>query len=98
MAFRDFYAASTYTLPSHMSMFTGLDPVEHGLAHHAARINPEVRTLAERARQYERDLESYPPVHQETGKTLSETTGADIPPVHLSDRERKKLRALGYLD
>ena len=28
---QDFYAASSFTLPSHMSIFTGLDPAEHGV-------------------------------------------------------------------
>lgn len=45
--FRDFYAASNYTIPSHMSIFTGLDPVEHGVTRDVARLSPEVPTLAE---------------------------------------------------
>ena len=45
--FRNFYAASSYTLPSTMSMFTGLDPLEHGLWSEAALLSPDVRTLAE---------------------------------------------------
>jgi arylsulfatase A-like enzyme len=46
--FERFYAASNYTLPSHMSIFTGLDPMEHGVIVGAARLAPEVPTLAER--------------------------------------------------
>lgn len=42
-----FYAASNYTLPSHMSIFTGLDPREHGVTRDAARLDPGVPTLAE---------------------------------------------------
>ncbi|MEE2678109.1 MAG: sulfatase [Myxococcota bacterium] len=42
-----FYAASNYTLPSHMSIFTGLDPQEHGVTRDAARLAPGVPTLAE---------------------------------------------------
>jgi arylsulfatase A-like enzyme len=45
--FRDFYGASTYTIPSHMSIFTGLDPYEHQVASKTARLAPEVPTLAE---------------------------------------------------
>jgi len=43
--FRDFYAASSYTLPSHGSIFTGLDPIEHGLVNVLARLDPDVETL-----------------------------------------------------
>jgi arylsulfatase A-like enzyme len=46
--FRDFYAASNYTIPSHMSLFTGLDPAEHGVTVAGARLSPRVATLAER--------------------------------------------------
>ncbi len=42
-----FYAASNYTLPAHMSIFTGLDPGEHGVSVDAARLAPAVPTLAE---------------------------------------------------
>jgi len=45
--FRDAYAASTYTIPSHMSVFTGLDPAEHGVHSSAARLSSDVPTLAE---------------------------------------------------
>jgi arylsulfatase A-like enzyme len=48
VVFQRFYAASNYTLPSHMSIFTGLDPMEHGVVVGAARLAPEVETLAER--------------------------------------------------
>lgn len=49
--FRQFHAASNYTLPSTMSMMTGLDPLEHGVVVQAARLAPEVPTLAERLAQ-----------------------------------------------
>lgn len=42
-----FYAASNYTLPAHMSIFTGLDPAAHGVTLDAARLAPGVPTLAE---------------------------------------------------
>ena len=45
--FSSFYAASSYTLPSTMSIFTGLDPVEHGLWTQTATLGPGVATLAE---------------------------------------------------
>lgn len=45
--FRDFYAASNYTIPSHMSIFTGLDPAEHRVTTNGARLDPGVPTLAE---------------------------------------------------
>ena len=38
--FRDVYAASSYTIPSHMSIFTGLDPAEHGVHRMHARLHP----------------------------------------------------------
>ena len=44
---RSFYAASSYTLPSHMSIFTGLDPGEHGVIRDEAELNPGVPTLPE---------------------------------------------------
>lgn len=44
--FDRFYAASTYTLPSHMSMLTGLDAIEHGVVNLPSRLAPEVPTLA----------------------------------------------------
>jgi len=48
--FDRFYAASTYTLPSHMSMLTGLTPIEHGVVNIPARLAPEVPTLASKLR------------------------------------------------
>lgn len=44
---KSFYSASSYTLPSHMSIFTGLDPQEHGIFRDEAELNPRVPTLAE---------------------------------------------------
>jgi arylsulfatase A-like enzyme len=44
--FDRFYAASTYTLPSHVSMLTGLDAIEHGVVNSPSRLAPEVPTLA----------------------------------------------------
>ncbi|MFP8874843.1 MAG: sulfatase-like hydrolase/transferase, partial [Myxococcota bacterium] len=44
---QSFYAASSYTLPSHMSIFTGLDPGEHGVLRDEAELNPGVPTLPE---------------------------------------------------
>jgi arylsulfatase A-like enzyme len=45
--FTDFYAAASFTLPATMSIFTGLDAIEHGLWNEAAVLSPEVPTLAE---------------------------------------------------
>lgn len=45
--FRDSYAASTYTIPSHMSIFTGLDPIEHGVLKEESMLDPQVPVLAE---------------------------------------------------
>ena len=45
--FRRFYAAASYTLPATMSIFTGCDPEEHGVASDAARLSPRLKTLAE---------------------------------------------------
>ena len=45
--FSNFYAASSYTLPATMSIFTGLDVVEHGVWTKAATLGPGVATLAE---------------------------------------------------
>jgi len=45
--FEAFYAASNYTIPSHMSIFTGLDPAEHGVTLAHARLAASVPTLAE---------------------------------------------------
>jgi arylsulfatase A-like enzyme len=42
-----FYAASSYTIPSHMSIFTGLDPAAHGVHRQRSALAPEVATLAE---------------------------------------------------
>ncbi len=51
VALENFYAASTFTLPSHMSIFTGLDPIEHGVWREEAELNPNVATLAETLRE-----------------------------------------------
>ena len=45
--FRDFYGASNYTLPSHMSLFTGRDPKAHGVDTLHGRLAPVIPTLTE---------------------------------------------------
>ena len=45
--FRNSYAASTYTIPSHMSIFTGLDPIEHAVLDESSMLDPRVPVLAE---------------------------------------------------
>ncbi|RIK91387.1 MAG: hypothetical protein DCC71_25090 [Proteobacteria bacterium] len=45
--FARFYGASTFTIPSHMSIFTGLDPAEHGVFLWDTRLSPDVPTMAE---------------------------------------------------
>ncbi|MBW2691256.1 MAG: sulfatase [Deltaproteobacteria bacterium] len=49
--FTDFYAAASFTLPATMSIFTGLDALEHGLWNEAAVLAPDVPTLAELLRE-----------------------------------------------
>ncbi|HEX9814345.1 MAG TPA: sulfatase [Myxococcota bacterium] len=49
--FTSFYAAASFTLPATMSIFTGLDALEHGLWNEAAVLAPEVPTLAELLRE-----------------------------------------------
>jgi arylsulfatase A-like enzyme len=44
--FERFYAAATYTLPSHMSIMTGLSALEHGVVNSASTLGPETPTLA----------------------------------------------------
>lgn len=44
-------ANSPYTLPSHMSMLTGLDPVAHGIKRAGSPLSSRVTTLAEALRQ-----------------------------------------------
>jgi arylsulfatase A-like enzyme len=44
--FERFYAAASYTLPATMSIFTGRDPLEHGVWSEAAILAPGVPTLA----------------------------------------------------
>ncbi|MHC5210300.1 MAG: sulfatase [Planctomycetota bacterium] len=43
-------APSPWTLPSHMSMLTGLDPVAHAVKHEGTRLSKHVVTLAESLR------------------------------------------------
>jgi arylsulfatase A-like enzyme len=44
------YATSTWTSPSHASLFTGLFPAAHGVTQSAWELRPELETLAERLR------------------------------------------------
>jgi arylsulfatase A-like enzyme len=48
--FANFYAASTYTIPSHMSIFTGLDPESHGVEDEFTVLAEGIAPLAERLR------------------------------------------------
>ena len=48
---QNFYAAASYTLPAHMSIFTGLDPGEHGMLRDEAELSPRVTTLAQALRE-----------------------------------------------
>lgn len=45
--FRQAIATSSWTLPSHASMFTGLYPTRHGAARFGKQLRPEYATLAE---------------------------------------------------
>jgi len=49
--FTDATSHSTWTLPSHVSMFTGLNPAAHGVLARDHRIQPFHHTLAERLRE-----------------------------------------------
>lgn len=48
LVFENAYASSQWTLPSHVSMFTGLDPIAHGVLHPKQSLALEHITLAER--------------------------------------------------
>ncbi len=47
VVFERAYAQATWTLPSHMSLLTGLYPDSHGVVHDEHRLADEVPTLAE---------------------------------------------------
>ncbi len=50
----DAYASSAWTLPSHLSLMTGVPPLQHGVETEGATLDPAIPTLAEilRARGY----------------------------------------------
>ncbi len=48
--FRNTYATSPWTLPSHVSLLSGLDCVDHGVRASANRMDPRDVTLADRLR------------------------------------------------
>jgi arylsulfatase A-like enzyme len=48
--FRRAYAPSSWTLPSHVSMLTGLNTVNHGVSQPQSRMDPAIVTLADRLR------------------------------------------------
>lgn len=43
----DAYSSSSWTLPSHLSMFTGLPPLAHGVESESGVLDPAVPTMAE---------------------------------------------------
>jgi len=47
VVFDDALAPAPWTLPSHMTLLTGLDPLAHGVRTPTDRLSPEVETLAE---------------------------------------------------
>lgn len=49
--FDSFWATSSWTLPSHVSLFTGLDCLSHAVHHQRFKIDPQHRTLAEHLQQ-----------------------------------------------
>ena len=64
------YAPATWTLPSHVTYFTGLDPLTHGQLRKGVHLDDDVTTLAEalQARGYQTLLISANPVlHEGTG-------------------------------
>ena len=50
VVFDQFYAATSSTLPTHASLFTGLHPWKHGIPRNGTVLAEEQRTLAERLR------------------------------------------------
>jgi arylsulfatase A-like enzyme len=50
--FRNTFAPSPWTLPSHVSMLTGLDCLHHGVYHTEDRMDPELPTLADYLREH----------------------------------------------
>jgi arylsulfatase A-like enzyme len=44
------FAAASTTLPSHVSLFTGTDPIAHGVVKNGLRVAPDTTLLAERLR------------------------------------------------
>src|SRR5882672_8132134 len=51
VVFDEALANSNYTLPSHMTMLTGLDPVAHGVKRDGCKLSSKVTTLAMALRQ-----------------------------------------------
>lgn len=47
LVFERAYATSSWTLPSHASLFTGLYPYQHGATSHTNALGPDAVTLAE---------------------------------------------------
>ncbi len=45
--FKNAVSPSSWTLPSHASMFTGLFPVEHGTGHVSSHLPPGIKTMAD---------------------------------------------------
>jgi arylsulfatase A-like enzyme len=52
LSFERFHAASSSTQPSHASMFTGLDPWEHGVTRNGQVLADSQHTVAERLREH----------------------------------------------
>ena len=51
LVYRNSYAATSTTQPTHASLFTGLHPWEHGVPRNGVVLEPEIETIAERLQQ-----------------------------------------------
>jgi arylsulfatase A-like enzyme len=49
--FEEAFANEPWTLPSHITMLTGLHPLAHGVRMHSGRLHPDATTLAETLRE-----------------------------------------------
>lgn len=79
VVFENAYSHSTWTLPAHASLLTGLDPIAHGVQDDRAGLHPEIETLAERLRDrgYETVAWVGTPAHGYVGARYGLASGFD---------------------
>jgi arylsulfatase A-like enzyme len=51
LVYEDVISSSNWTLPAHVSLFTGRRPRGHGVIHHGFQLDPEIPTLTEHLRE-----------------------------------------------